>query len=121
VTDELFGLEKVGTLEPQQAEGEVLEEALLRACVSMRGHLNTSLSLLRDFCSAVRLHDTAALRALMIEAEALVAENELLNMNIYKTPSFPKDGRLTMKVLEGVVGTQRARLSVRNAKKGLEW
>lgn len=114
---ELFELEEEDAKE-QKIEGDILVDALLRSCLSMRGHLNTALVLVRDVADAIKRKDMKTLAVLAIDAEGLIAENQLLGMDVTKSPTYPADGMFTMDVLEGVVGTQRARLSAARARTG---
>lgn len=102
----------------QEANGAPVSETVLRAAISLRGHLNASLSMMRDMVAAAKEGDLKAVKMLSVEAEALIAENQMLGMDVTKYPTLPSHGeKLTLEHVEAIFGIQRARIAAREAKK----
>jgi hypothetical protein len=93
-------------------------ETMVRAAISMRGHLVAALTTMREMADAAKSGDIKSLKMLGIEAEALIAENQMLGMSIDRVPSMPAPGsRVTPDLVETIFGIQRARIAARDANK----
>jgi len=98
------------------AQNAPIFQTVIRASISMRGHLVAALTTMREMADAAKTGDTKALKMLGLEAEALIAENQMLGMSIDRVPSMPSPGTaMTLESIETIFGIQRARIAARDA------
>ena len=99
------------------AYGAPFLATVLRASISMRGHLNASLNLMRQMAAAAKEGELKEVQTLGWEAEALIAENVLMGVDIRRVPSMPlSKEKFSLDLVERIFGVQRARIAARDAK-----
>jgi hypothetical protein len=100
-------------LEQETLNAPILE-TVLRAAISMRGHLVAALTTMREMAEAAKNGDLQTVKRLRLEVEALIAENQMLGVALDRTPSIPLDtSRVSMEDVEAIFGAQRTRLAAR--------
>jgi len=93
-------------------------DVVLRASISLRGHLVAALQVTRDMATAAKRGDMKMLQSFAYDAEALIAENQMLGMSIENIPSMPPlDVPLTLSALETIFGVQRTRIAAREVNR----
>lgn len=102
----------------REAQQAPIYEVALRASISLRGHLIAALTTMREMTNAAKAGNLKELKMLGLEAEALIAENQMLGMSIDYVPSMPKGGtKITLEDVETIYGIQRARIAARDVNK----
>jgi hypothetical protein len=102
----------------REAAQAPIYETAIRASISMRGHLVAALTTMREMVDAAKTGDLKAVKMLGLEAEALIAENQMLGMSIDRVPSMPAvTSKITLEDVETIYGIQRARIAARDANK----
>jgi hypothetical protein len=99
----------------KSAYGAPFLATVLRASISMRGHFNASLNLMRQMAQAAKEGNLAEVKSLGWEAEALIAENVMLGLDTDRVPSMPLPSeKFTLDFVERIFGVQRARIAARD-------